>query len=883
MSTGPVSVRSDDGVRARCSEQLFGLLIELFGHAQEHFRRWVGRGPEGALLVASLPAPGASLVSVVESALSELHRRGHIDAAFFERLAAEFSNRRAEILRVADACECGEVQSYLRVLLREAEYIDTTPFAASFARVHAVLRRPLDEIYVPLHGRPPSAGVAMPPGKPVPLPALLRRYPCLVLVGPAGSGKTTFLRVLATLLARDRLPGVRSPPPLRTAVFGVEPGEPVRIPVLVCLAQLASHLTRDASRTRPDDRQRLLQLLSFDTCPDDTSGATHDARCARWEERLAAGTVLLLFDGLDKVDEHLRGRVLAILADARVHWSTCPVVVTGRPVVAEVLRGAGYPLVTIEPLGTAEVLDFVRRWSNAQRDDRSLTGVVRPPETLHEVLASRPDLHGLAVNPASLTCLCAVHWSGGGLPEARSRAYSAVFSWLLESRAAQRSAAGYPRGFAEAAVTALALAMLRGSGSQRRTFTRTAAAGALDGLLADRFGERDPGSRRVLASRWLDFECAGGEFLAAGPRGRLWFRDPMMQAYAAAHALARQRDGAGGWWSVVRGRFDAPTWFDTLELLPGCLHDVSDGHAHRFFERLLTLGSGEELVGQARLLGHFQRLVEPMHAYEYTLPLGLRDTLEALDGRVRPYLADDSLMDARFAAVRAAYTQARRPRHVTGFIALPGLGVKLGKYPVTVAEFAQFLEGGGYGEDSYWCAEGRRLRDRESWAAPDAWHAQLAHPSRPVVGISWYEASAYCRWLSRRTGLTARLPCAAEWTFAASPDGRTYPWGNEAPTTDRANFGRQVEAPSPVGSHPAGAGKFGHQDLAGNVAEWCEDAVDTELLRRLAGVGHVLKGGSWRQAAAGTMAAADSDRGFSGRRYDDRGFRVAMVDGSTGA
>lgn len=107
--------------------------------------------------------------------------------------------------------------------------------------------------------------------------------------------------------------------------------------------------------------------------------------------------------------------------------------------------------------------------------------------------------------------------------------------------------------------------------------------------------------------------------------------------------------------------------------------------------------------------------------------------------------------------------------------------------------------------------------------------ARFEHPRQPVVYVSWDDAKAYCAWAGKR------LPREAEYERAMrGDDGRRYAWGNDAPTPDRAAFGRALDAGAPddVGSHPAGRGPFGHDDLAGEVWEWVEDAYDPTAYRR---------------------------------------------------
>ena len=122
---------------------------------------------------------------------------------------------------------------------------------------------------------------------------------------------------------------------------------------------------------------------------------------------------------------------------------------------------------------------------------------------------------------------------------------------------------------------------------------------------------------------------------------------------------------------------------------------------------------------------------------------------------------------------------------------------------------------------------------------------------QPVVGISWYAATAYCHWLTtvetfRRNVSTPgnsstvfRLPTETEWEWAASGGNREYPWGDEKPDDTRANYGRKVGQTTPVGAYPAGATLEGLMDMAGNIWEWMENWYDNDKVAR------ALRGGSW--------------------------------------
>ncbi len=101
-------------------------------------------------------------------------------------------------------------------------------------------------------------------------------------------------------------------------------------------------------------------------------------------------------------------------------------------------------------------------------------------------------------------------------------------------------------------------------------------------------------------------------------------------------------------------------------------------------------------------------------------------------------------------------------------------------------------------------------------------------PNKPIVGISWFEAKAFCEWKGKR------LPREAEFERAVrGDDGRRFPWGADEPTHERTVF--QTNSPEDVGTHPTGRGPYGHDDLAGNVWEWIDDDYDPYSYKREGG------------------------------------------------
>jgi len=149
------------------------------------------------------------------------------------------------------------------------------------------------------------------------------------------------------------------------------------------------------------------------------------------------------------------------------------------------------------------------------------------------------------------------------------------------------------------------------------------------------------------------------------------------------------------------------------------------------------------------------------------------------------------------------------------------------KAPVTNAEYARFVAETGH-------------------EPPEHWKAKIPPgdiADHPVANVSWHDSTAYAEWAGKR------LPTEEEWEKAArGTDGRKYPWGDEEPTSDLCNFGRNEGRTTPVGKYsPQGDSPYGCADMAGNVWEWTSSDYDDR--------NKVLRGGSWLAAPEGVRGA----------------------------
>ena len=217
-----------------------------------------------------------------------------------------------------------------------------------------------------------------------------------------------------------------------------------------------------------------------------------------------------------------------------------------------------------------------------------------------------------------------------------------------------------------------------------------------------------------------------------------------------------------------------------------------------------------------------------------------------------------------------------RPRHRVELDAY-----QIDTYEVSNARYARFVDAGGYADQGLWSSAGWAWKTRLHVSSPAHWsNSAWNGPTQPVVGVSWFEAEAFCRYVGKR------LPTEAEWEKAArGDDERQFPWGNDWDPT-RAN-GPGGSTTKPVGSYPTGVSPYGVHDMAGNVWEWVADWYDERYYASSpaanptgpsSGTERVFRGGSWFSSQPTSLRSAfrEHTNGFEfGLRDTMTGFRCA--------
>jgi formylglycine-generating enzyme required for sulfatase activity len=220
---------------------------------------------------------------------------------------------------------------------------------------------------------------------------------------------------------------------------------------------------------------------------------------------------------------------------------------------------------------------------------------------------------------------------------------------------------------------------------------------------------------------------------------------------------------------------------------------------------------------------------------------------------------------------------------------------RMARYPVTIAQFRAFLD--ACHRDGEWHLPPGFMVNLSAEYPPPKHRARFEN--HPADNVNWYDAMAFCHWLSSRLGFEVRLPTEYEWQLAATvgDGGRLYPWGGEwDPQQEpwRANtFESELGGSTAVGMYPAGRSAGGLLDMTGTLWEWCLDPFETSETRGGSWLGRlltkpsverdrrVLRGGSWD---------LHQDDARSAYRYgnhpyyrsNDVGFRVVCSSPSSG-
>ncbi|MDJ0837842.1 MAG: SUMF1/EgtB/PvdO family nonheme iron enzyme [Acidobacteriota bacterium] len=631
-----------------------------------------------------------------------------------------------------------------------------------------------------------------------------------------------------------------------------------------------------------------LQLKDFGSWLEDHKGKQPDLLC-RWAaeqlasydlsnlaERLGKGRVIWLLDGLDEIfNQSIRLRAAAIIGafTRRKGYDQDRLIITSRP-HALAQSGLGKALDLEETTAHIQALDgadqrrFLLMWFNALYDG-SGGGAETSRDDLWQNMNRNANLNDLRSTPLLLSMIATLYHLGKKLPKRRADLYEKAVWNLLQRRYGPH---GRENGSDQLVFEMRQALMKVARWMQSKGAVRDISKRDLLHILDE---SETPGWREWAKAEEIAVDLGAHSGLLTMKNHRFSFVHLGFQEFLAARsiALAKQPPTA-----ALRKHFFDGAWKEVILLTAGHLFEIGVIHlAESIIEGLLST------KGKT----HCRSLALAVEAAAQA-PKGVLGSLENdLKQRSLAIIQDKTNKDAekdRFELGLAL-----------GYLGDPRLGLEkkenwvsvdktfmLSRFPVTNHDFKAFIDAGGYHNAQWWDEKGlawleAEIPDEENRYPLYWWDKDWNVPNQPVVGVNFYEARAFCRWLTAKLdagnypwlpgGYEVRLPNGEEWGLAAAEGKQEYPWGDEDPDETRANYDYRLERTSPVGLYPNGAaGDL--LDLAGNMLEWTLELDSDEFLS--------LRGGSWFSPSR-LLASSYRLGSRAGLRLRDLGFRCCLA------
>jgi formylglycine-generating enzyme required for sulfatase activity len=743
----------------------------------------------------------------------------------------------------------------------------------------------------------------------------------LAIVGDAGSGKTTLLHVLVTALAATARDDP-IPPEIARALPGPRP-----LPVLLPLRLFEHACGRALYRRCAGDLLRFLDIWFAEWCQGTALPAHFLA------DHVRAGRAWLLLDALDEVaDPGHRQTVRNVIHELAHAFPGTRLIVTARLAGYRGARlDDRFSVVHVRDLDDDQRARMIRAiyhglaLSNAERRADDLLGRFQASEQLralgrtpvmvwtaaviHALRGRLPESRA-ALYDGYVDILLRHSFKRGHYDTQAVEELSDGLGWPLQERRHYLTYAAFE-----------VHRMLEGQPERRGDRRPVVGEDELADRILARYFRRnlmlDVAEARRRARDFVSLMVAHSGLLFETPQGYTVGDHLTMQEFLAGCYLGDHYawEDEAGYRALLQEKVGASWWREVFILAAGYLATQPGFAARNFIQRLAEQGESavERLAALAlaarallQLRGRRQqptwyaglagRLAGALYQSLYAEPVPAPTTLRQEAGLAL------GLLHGEPGAGETADPRFPHPAGTPDFIPIPAgwfwMGqdggpeederpchpvflhrFELARFPTTNAMFARFMLDGGYRERRWWeeaRADGRwkdgKIRDYAGERdRPAYWDdARFNNPAQPVVGVTWYEAAAYCRWLGATLGDGYRyhLPTEAQWERAARGpsagtrepaevprDVWTYPWG-EAWVEDRCNSQEAgLETTSPVGLFPAGATASGIADMAGNVWEWCSDRYAADYYARSKGTRNpsgpeagglrVLRGGSW--------------------------------------
>ena len=589
------------------------------------------------------------------------------------------------------------------------------------------------------------------------------------------------------------------------------------------------------------------------------------------EARLGQGQVLWLLDGLDEIfDQQLRLRAAQIIgAFVRdTAYGADRLLLTSRPHALE-QNGVRAALDMDEREASILSFDaedqrlFLLQWFRSLYPEGGASGY---RDDLWHKMARNHHVSELSGTPLLLSMIATLYHLGKNLPERRADLYEKAVWNLLQRRYGPH---GRSNG-GERLVREMRQALMKTARwIQTQGGAREISEPDLLRLLKD---EPDPDWREWASAEMIAVDLGAHSGLLTMKGGRFGFVHLGFQEFLAARSITFDEDPL----KTLKPYLKESAWREVVLLTVGHLYENGSVRTGADIIKALAQHSGSDCANLAFAVeAAAQAPKGELGALEKELKRRSLDIIEDAGSGSEKQRFDLGLALGYLGDPRLGLTK------LENWI-LVDEDVRLSRFLVTIQDYKLFIEAGGYTSDVWWDEEGwewlvKEMPDPENRFPAFWWNKDWNAPNQPVVGVSWYEARAFCCWLSTflrskadwfDPELAVDLPSDEIWGLAAGEGKREFPWGDETLDATRANYDGRLRRTSSVGLYPHGATSDELFDLAGNVWEWTLE-LDKDG-------GSILLGGSWILSGQ-SLTSADRGRSRAGYRHRHVGFRVCLA------
>ena len=745
---------------------------------------------------------------------------------------------------------------------------------------------------------------------------LLNKHKKLVLLGDPGSGKTTFVNYVAWCLAGEYCCNKYANIKMLTAPIPDDEGEKDKekpqywdhdyiLPVHIVLRDFAaSHLNKENNSIQQTNYKILWKYISFTL---ENSGLKKFISALKKELEDKGG--LLLLDGLDEIPEagNKRDQIKRIIESFCDTFPKCRILVTSRIYAyqKQQWRLSDFQEAILSNFTKGQIQQFIDRWYAHIAELRGMKpdDAQGRAELLKRAIFNNKRLFVLAERPLLLTLMASIHaWRGGSLPEKREELYADAVELLLDwwespkivrdhdgnVQVQQPSLAEWLKVDREK-VRNLLNQMAYDAHKNQGELTGTAdipEKELVSGMMAL---SNNPD---VKPARLIEYLSERAGLIIQRGNGIYSFPHRTFQEYLAACYLTGEDFPE----KVVKLFQEEPNRWREVTLLAGA--KAIRGSIALMWTLVNELCEGppdEKKINLKQLWSaHIaaQALVETVDLKDVSTKKQekINNIIQWLKHIIKAQILPSSeraMAGNHLAIIGDPRTEVMDIDHMI-FCLVPGGDFWMGeddethlnscksfwmaKYPVTNAQYMAFVEAGGYNNKNYWAEAIRHGRWEKGtikdWGgkkrkSPANYVSPFDLPNHPVVGVTWYEAMAFTRWLTEKwqkekhipKSWHINLPGEAQWEKSARGGKlilqkpiystinnlvklnksivknkknvirnpipkRIYPWGD----SQNENFANceksEISATSSVGCFPGGKSPYGCEELSGNIWEW---------------------------------------------------------------